>query len=141
LRFSLDMRYAGQSHELTVDYEAGADPIARFHAAHQSRYGYAQAKAGVELVTVRVTAVVAIPPPHLPQSEPGEADPSAAYLGEKAVWFAGQPQPTALYDRDQLRPGHQFSGPAVIFQYDTTAVIPPDWRVMVDAFGNLLVEK
>ena len=139
LRFSLDMRYAGQSHELTVDYEAGADPVARFHAAHQSRYGYAQREAGVEMVTVRVTAVVAIPPPHLPQSEPGEADPSAAYLGEKAVWFAGQPQPTALYDRDHLRPGHQFSGPAVIFQYDTTAVIPPDWRGTVDAFGNLLL--
>jgi N-methylhydantoinase A len=141
LRTSLDMRYAGQSHELTVDYEAGADPIARFHAAHQARYGYAQAEAGVEIVTVRVTAVVAIPPPHLPKAEPGEADPSAAHLGEKAVWFAGQPQRASLYNRDQLRPGHQFSGPAVIFQYDTTAVIPPDWRVTVDALGNLLAEK
>ena len=55
------------------------------------------------------------------------------------VWFGEQPVPTALYERSRLRPGHHFTGPAVVFQYDTTTVIPPGWQALVDQYGNLLL--
>ncbi|MBE2201061.1 MAG: hypothetical protein IAE79_20780, partial [Anaerolinea sp.] len=42
-------------------------------------------------------------------------------------------------DRDKLRPGNQFHGPAIIFQYDTTNVIPPGWETAVDAYNNLVI--
>jgi N-methylhydantoinase A len=47
-----DMRYAGQSYELTVPW--GGD----FHAAHKRVYGYSDPKRPVETVTLRVRAVV-----------------------------------------------------------------------------------
>jgi N-methylhydantoinase A len=62
-------------------------------------------------------------------------------VGEKEVWFNQQPVLTRLYDRAKLRPGHQFPGPAVIFQYDTTIVVPPAWGTAVDGYGNLLLTK
>jgi N-methylhydantoinase A len=147
MQYALDMRYKGQSHELTIpldrppitDYRL---PIAdQFHVAHQSRYGYHQPDAAVEIVTIRLTAVAPVTPPLLPQYPMTEPDASAALVGEKEVWFNQQPVLTRLYDRAKLRPGHQFPGPAVIFQYDTTIVVPPAWGTAVDGYGNLLLTK
>jgi len=78
-------------------------------------------------------------PPQIPQNEPGDGDASQAVLGYKPVWFKQRPQQTTLYDREKLRPGHRFSGPAVVFQYDTTVVIPPGWKTAVDPFHNLVL--
>lgn len=140
LHYALDMRYRGQSHELTisVDLEADVDLVARFHAAHEARYGYDQPQAGVEIVTARVTAVAAVSVPELPTAELGAADAAAAVIGSKPVWFAGQPQPTRLLDRALLRPGMVFAGPAVVVQYDTTIVVPPGWETAVDRHLNLI---
>jgi N-methylhydantoinase A len=139
----LDMRYKGQSHELTVPWTSGqSDVTALFHAAHEQRYGYRLPEGEMmEVVTLRVTAVAPVDPPQIPQDPPGDADASAAIVGHKPVWFKQQPQPTALYDRARLRPGHQFDGPAVVFQYDTTIVIPPGWMTAVDTFHNLVLTK
>ena len=34
-----------------------------------------------------------------------------------------------------------FDGPAVIFQKDSTTVVPPDWRAVVDDAGNLILSR
>ncbi|MBX3056304.1 MAG: hydantoinase/oxoprolinase family protein [Anaerolineae bacterium] len=166
LHYALDMRYKGQSHELTIPFDRhplsvnrntitddglrltdDGSPItdnrlpitALFHAAHQTRYGYHQPDAAVEIVTIRLTAVAPVTPPPLPQYPPAEPDATAALVGEKEVWFNQQPVLTRLYNRARLRPGHQFPGPAIIFQYDTTTVVPPEWGTAVDVYGNLLL--
>ena len=55
-----DLRYAGQSFELTV---ALGDGLAeRFHAAHEERYGYADRARPLELVAVRTAEVRPAPP-------------------------------------------------------------------------------
>ena len=138
LAFSVDMRYAGQSHELTLPYEqeglAGA-----FHALHESHYGYQRLDAAVEIVNVRLTAVAPVALPHLQSEAPGSPDAKVALLGRKQVWFEGQMMATNLYERSLLCAGHRFSGPAVIFQYDTTTVVPPSWEALVDGYGNLVL--
>jgi N-methylhydantoinase A len=50
-----DLRYAGQSFELTVPL--GPDLAERFHAAHEARNGYADRRRGIELVAVRTSEV------------------------------------------------------------------------------------
>ncbi len=50
-----DLRYAGQSHELTVPL--GPDLKATFHRAHDERYGYADRDRPIELVAVRTADV------------------------------------------------------------------------------------
>src|SRR5580693_3077892 len=50
----LDLRYAGQAYELSVP--AAGDFVAAFHRAHESRYGYHDAKRTVEIVNLRVRA-------------------------------------------------------------------------------------
>jgi N-methylhydantoinase A len=93
----------------------------------------------IEIVTLRVTAAAPVDPPEIPQEASGLPGASAAMLGQKQVWFSQEPHDTSLYDRDKLRPGHQFSGPAIVFQYDTTLVIPSGWETAVDSFHNLIL--
>ena len=50
-----DMRYTGQSYEITVPDGAS------FHDAHQKLYGYADTNRSVETVAIRVRAVHAVP--------------------------------------------------------------------------------
>lgn len=146
LRFfpSLDLRYAGQSHELTVPYEIGSGSRAaeRFDAAHERRYGYGRQGAPVEVVNLRLSAVAPGTPLPLERGEVDVSDdPGAAVIGRKGVWFGGEEWETALYDRSRLRAGQQFDGPAIVFQYDSTTVVPPSWTVHVDAYQNLLIER
>jgi N-methylhydantoinase A len=51
-----DLRYRGQSFELTVPLQP--DLAAAFHRAHEERYGYADPSREIELVAVRTAEVV-----------------------------------------------------------------------------------
>jgi N-methylhydantoinase A len=140
--YALDMRYRGQSHELTVPYQPGVGSVAvceSFHAAHESRYGYRRPEAAIEIVTCRLTATATVTLPVVPEQAPGPADAAAAALGEKAVWFGERFTSTQTYDRERLRPGHRITGPALVFQYDTTTLIPPGWSAVVDRWSNLVL--
>ncbi|WP_420642837.1 hydantoinase/oxoprolinase family protein [Candidatus Leptofilum sp.] len=141
LRYRLDVRYKGQSHELTIPWQAGEMAVSGlFHAAHEQRYGYRLPEDELlEVVTLRVTAVAPVDPPAIQQEPLGNPDPSTALIGEKTVWFEERPYTTSLYSREKLRPGHQFNGPAIVFQYDTTIVISPSWETAVDQFHNLVL--
>lgn len=138
---ALDMRYAGQSHELSISIPPGGYQVIAglFHAAHNQRFGYEQPQETVEIVTARLTIVAQTQPPRI-ESEPLRPSRSSrAVIGRKEVWFNQKPVETSQYDRAKLAPGDTFSGPAVIYQYDTTTVIPPTWQVQVDAYRNLVV--
>lgn len=142
--YSLDMRYKGQAHELNIviDLNKLQAPISTlFHEAHHARYGYQQPEEALEIVTIRLTAVAPHTPPPLPQHPTAQHDLQTAVIGKKTVWFQQAPHPTTLYDRTQLGTGHQFPGPAIVTQYDTTIVIPPGWLTAVDSFHNLIVTQ
>lgn len=141
---TVDMRYVGQSHELVVpcpmQVEDVAEVVPAFHQAHQQRYGYHQPQAAVETVTIRLKVTAPITPPswQLPDRHPLA---TATPIGWKEVWFApDRPTLTALYDRGQLTAGTQLFGPALLFQYDTTTLIPPNWAGNIDSHGHLLLQ-
>ena len=140
---ALDMRYLGQSFELTVPYDPQNLP-GRFHSAHEKRFGYQRPASPLEIVNIRLKVTAVTRPLQLfkqtTPAEPGKTHPVAP-IGQKQVWFAGAPRQADLYQRDDLAPGCSISGPAIIFQYDTTTVIPPSWQAAVDPFANLVIRN
>jgi N-methylhydantoinase A len=148
IEVALDLRYRGQSYELTVPLalplcEASvAAAVAAFHTAHAQRYGYAMPDEPVMVVTLRVAGRGPGARPQLPQTAIGGEDATAARMGERKVWFdASGPLLTTLYDRAQLGAGNVLVGPALVLQYDATVLITPAWRGRVDSFGNLWLER
>ena len=143
----LDVRYVGQSFELTVDCPplAGRGVLARsiasdFYAAHLQRFGYADRNLPVEIVNLRLKMELAVAKPQPAPAQPADPDPSAAAIGADEVVFAAGPTTATLYDRERLQTGHRITGPALLLQLDTTIVVPPGWAGVVDAYGNLLLE-
>jgi N-methylhydantoinase A len=145
---SLDMRYVGQSFELTIPYTHGTSAIVDdFHEAHRRRFSYASEGEPVEIVNVRLKAVGQTAKPRFSQQPLGDVNPKGAHVGYKQAYFtdtasshAARPMLAALYERERLSPGNIIVGPAIVFQFDTTTVIPPGWAASVDGWGNLLVE-
>ena len=143
----LDVRYLGQSFELTVDYPQGRSGanLSRaigdsFYRAHLQRFGYADRKEPVEIVNLRLKLDLPVDKPTLEPQTSGGADPSAARVGESEVLYRDGAQSTPLYLRDLMTAGNRIVGPALIIQMDTTTVAPPGWAGTVDPFGNLILE-
>lgn len=141
----LDMRYLGQSHELTINIAPGitSDSIAeKFHRSHQRRFTYHRPDAPIEVVNLRIISMAQIPQPQIDwqvskSPKMNQSNSEAITFNEKRVWFEGLKKLCRLYKREELPEEAQFNGPALIFQYDTTIVIPPRWQAKVDPFGNI----
>ena len=141
---TLDLRYEGQSFELSVDMpdgdldEATLEVVAeRFHEHHERRYGYASPEEPLELVTVRLQARGAVDPPRL---DPPAAGDEAAPVEERTATFNGTDHATPVYRRDDLTAGTTFDGPALVEGVESTTVVHPGQAVRVDELGNLVVE-
>ena len=144
---SADMRYVGQSFELTpaltaedLADETGARLRAAFLGVYERIYGHRDESAPIEVLDVRLSAVGVNPSPRLGEAlaaGPRAAPPPAR---QRTVFIAGREQMAAVYDRAALAPGFSFTGPAIVEQYDTTVFVTPGFGVTVDPCGNLIGE-
>jgi N-methylhydantoinase A len=133
----VDLRYRGQSYELTIPVRNAF--VADFHRTHERRYGYANPDKPVEIVNVRSTFIGRTEKPRfgkLPRTR-GKA-PSEEV---RAVSIGGKKMKTAIFDRNRLIHGHEVKGPAIVGEYSSTTLVPPDFICRVDAHLNLVLER
>jgi N-methylhydantoinase A len=144
-----DLRYVGQSFELTVPLLASlaraeevAGVVATFHREHERAYGYSAPAEPVEWVNVRLTAVGRIAKPGLRDWKAG-GSVQAAQKATRPVYFAESKDfvPCPVFDRALLASGSVIEGPAILEEPDSTTVLHPGYRAMVDGFGNLLLSQ
>jgi N-methylhydantoinase A len=145
---SVDMRYRGQAYELTVSAPAGGVDAAwveavahRFHLQHETTFGHSAPGTPVEIVSLRVTARGLLPRPAMKEAKPAAGPVEAAMAGRRLVWFApeGAEPECRIFDRYRLGAGHEFAGPAIVEEMDSTTVVDPGWKAKVDRFGNLIL--
>ena len=148
LERSVDMRYMGQNHELSVGAPAGAIDAAalaamkeNFHRAHEQLYGYRSPEYAVEFVTFRVKALRAIAKHDLARVPVPTRTGALAPVVYRQVFFGADPGfvDCPIYDRAGLVPDDRIAGPAIVEQMDTTTVIPPGFAARVDAALNLFM--
>jgi N-methylhydantoinase A len=139
LESALDMRYHGQSYELSVPFTDRF--TADFHEGHCQTYGYQRPEADLEIVNLRVRGTGRVTSPQILAQALGTADPSAALLEHRPmVLSANHKVAIPFYHGESLKPGNIISGPAVIVRDDTTILIGDNDEAKVDAFSNLLVK-
>jgi N-methylhydantoinase A len=146
---SADMRYHGQNYELAVPVPDGPITPATvlalesgFAEAHRQRYGFVAEGDPVELVTLRLEAVGTVAKAELKAHPEAGADATKAVSGRRPVWLpeAKDFVETPIYDREALRPGNRFAGPAIVEQMDATTLVPPGMTARVDCWLNLILE-
>ena len=113
-----------------------------FAAAHQRMYGFVAEGEPVQLVTFRVEATGVVNKATLRREPLVGEDASAAIALHRDVWIAEQERGVScpVYERDRLRPGNCFVGPAVVEQMDATTLVLPAMKARVDAYLNLILE-
>jgi N-methylhydantoinase A len=135
---SVDLRYRGQGYELNVP--CGPEMAAQFHDLHQRRYGFANEARALEVVNVRARMVSPAEAFEPEVQALREGDGSHALVGTRPVYFDGNFEETRIYDRELLRPGDTFAGPAIVSEYSSATVLPMGDVLRVDGLGNLVIE-
>ena len=150
LKREADVRYVGQGFELRVPVRKGVladsarrDIRRRFEARHKKLYGHSAPNEAVEIVSFRVRTVV--PTPKMQTGRDDATAPArrsaAKPSSHKQMYFGGDAVSGAVYYRDELSAGERFDGPAVVYQEDSTTVVPPGWRAEVDQHANIIMTR
>jgi N-methylhydantoinase A/oxoprolinase/acetone carboxylase beta subunit len=134
----LDVRYLGQSYEITLPLTVGYR--AEFDRRHGKLYGYANPGRAVEVVAARVRATGITDKPELPFTRPRRRVRAAAHAVSTGR-FDGRDRQVAYFRWPDLAPGAAGRGPCVITGPEATAVIPPGWRFAIDGFGNVVARR
>jgi N-methylhydantoinase A len=141
-----DCRYMRQVYTVPVDVPATGDVmdpmhlVERFESAYENLYQHRHDRQSLVVDGCRLTAYGALPSIELEPAAPGDADPSAAARGSRAV-YSGSWEDTPVYWFDRLAPGMRLDGPALVDSESTTVVVPRGLGAVVDVHGSLQISR
>ena len=131
----LDMRYQGQSFEITVPF--AQDFPDRFHHLHEKIYGARHPARPTEVVNLRLRLTGLRPSAPMLRESPSGRDVRRAIIGQRLILVEGARRSAPVIDRQRLTPGHRFTGPALVVEMSSTTYVPPDFSLSVDPWRNL----
>jgi N-methylhydantoinase A len=137
---SLDLRYAGQWHEIEVRATATPDleRAARdFEDAHERQWGHRRREDAIELTGVRLRALSSIPKPRVKALATAE---TASKGSRQATFFAAGEVSAEVYDRARLGKS-RLLGPLIVEEDQTTTVVPPGVAVEPGEQGDLVLSR
>ena len=141
---ALDMRYARQGFELTVEIpqHPSDEGILRdaFLDTYARQYGHADAGGDIEIVNLRTTVIGVTPKPQVRRLPRDGGDVSAAALDSRPLSVAGQWLTVPIYERERLPVDAKFVGPTIIEESGSTTVVLSGWHGHRDEMGNLVLE-
>ncbi|MDI6844598.1 MAG: hydantoinase/oxoprolinase family protein [Candidatus Saccharicenans sp.] len=141
----LDLRYLGQSHELTVPCRA--DSLAKlkyledFHRQHRRLFSYHHPHRPVEIVNLRLRAIIRSPEIKPPVAESSRHLPPEAKVKKQQLYYGRTRYLAAVFDRSRLLAGNRIPGPALVVDAESTTLIPPGYEARTDSYLNLIIER
>ena len=138
LSYGVDLKYVGQFHEVTIPFSAPRESFAElkkaFDGQHRRLFSYNLPDQPAEALHWRLTAVGRT---ERPSSEKRMTHSSrSAESKRRQVVFGGGKIEAPVFDGARLAPSMTVHGPAIVEEPTTTVVIPPQWRLSVNDFGD-----
>jgi len=142
----VDVRYTGQSYELTIALPDadGLDAAGRLDALigafareHERTYGHASLTDPISVVNLRLTAGIR----GRSQPAPGRMGAAApAAVASRQAWFGRDdgPRTVPVIGRTDLDATPR-SGPLLVDEYDATTLVPPRAAARLDEHGNIVI--
>jgi len=134
------LKYEGTDTALAVELGGVAAMTAEFEAAYRKQFSFLMPGRAliVEAVSVEALAAGEAPPETGAEGKAAEAPRAAETV---RMFSGGAWQPTPLYRREALAPGHALEGPAIIAEANATTVVEPGWGARVTTLGHLVLER
>ncbi|MGC1306388.1 MAG: hydantoinase B/oxoprolinase family protein [Phormidesmis sp.] len=137
-RRRVHLKYDGTDSTLLVDFDRAERMQQQFEAQHRQRYGFvAEGKAlVVEAISIELVAQMQqAEEPKLARQSANSPQP----VSQVQIYTADDWHETPVYQRQDLQPGDQISGPALIVEATGTNVIEPGWGVEVSDRNYLIL--
>ena len=117
--------------------------VPSFDSLHQNVYGQSAPNENAEIVTFRLQSEIAVPRLALPELSRTDGNAARAIKYQRPLYDTERQKfmRVNVWDRTKLLAGDLFEGPAVIEQFDSTAVALADQTVSVEANGTLIIEE
>ena len=140
-----DIMRVGQDYPIEIELpkpwtsqDAIASVEAAFNVVYEGLYGRVDDETPLELVTLRVKAAHSVVAPYVKVPASGSAKQS----GSRPIYSAasGKYLEAAVYQRQELPPGAEIPGPAVVEERESTTIIDLGDRLHVDRIGCLIVD-
>ena len=136
-----DLRYQGQSFELTVPFQESKPAVMReaFEREHERTYGHKAPDDPVELVNLRVEVTLPREGAHRWGTAAAGGE-SVDGPRERPAYFGGASgeRSVPLLARRELATTAR-PGPLIVEEYDTTILVPPLCTVKRDAWDNVVI--
>ncbi len=150
LERSAQMRYVGQSYEVTTPVPVGtlgqadlSEIAYAFNAVHEREYGVASSAFAVAFVTLRVTGTGR---GHRPEADElatamsgSDGGAGGSVTERRVAYFHGRQHEVDVHVVDRLAADQRIPGPAIIEQPDGVIVLPPDSIAIADRYRNVMI--
>ncbi|MCY3764547.1 MAG: hydantoinase/oxoprolinase family protein [Gemmatimonadetes bacterium] len=143
-----DMRYVGQGHEITIPVPGGRlgpgslDEIRDGFDREYTRK-FTRTCDGVEIESVHWRVRMSGPKPDLGDPNTPPTPGGDVVKGVRPVLIDAEsgPEPAPVFDRYRMKPGFRATGPAIVEEAESTAVVPRGWKIAAQSCGNLLLTR
>jgi N-methylhydantoinase A len=141
---TIDVRYTGQEHCVTVGAPALADEKfadevrEAFEELHARQYGHTMSDP-IEITTLRLSAIGIIDKPSLPKAEVRDSDAPLGMASRTVFVTSDKGEAYSLIAREDLRAGDFLEGPAVVTEHTATTVMHAGDRLEVGAYGEMVI--
>ena len=142
------MRYVGQGHEIEVPLPVGqlnenhrAEIQASYEGHYEQLYGRIIPQRDIEILSWGLVVST------VPESDKSELQQAACSRAVPQISFpvylpeVRELRQISVYQRDELKPGASFDGPALLAEAQTTTFVTSEFSARIDAYRNLILER
>jgi N-methylhydantoinase A len=134
---TVDLRYAGQTHSVTVPLNDPATLLRDFHETYHQHFGHSMPGAPVELAQMRLAATGRIGAEFIDRDIPAETRAEST----RVVTINDARHEARIVHRESLGRSDVVAGPAIILEAGSTTLVPPGWSARQEQFGTLILRK
>ena len=135
------LRYDGTDSVIVVGFGSVAEMVERFEAAYKQRYSFLMPDKAlvIEALSVEAIGLAEEASAHVEELPPREGALEPTEMVK--LFSGGKWHETALYRREDMRPGDVVHGPAIIAEKNATNIVEPGWRAEVTPLNHLVLNR
>ncbi|HEX7650959.1 MAG TPA: hydantoinase/oxoprolinase family protein, partial [Noviherbaspirillum sp.] len=135
------LRYDGTDSAIVVGFDTIDNMVAQFESAYKKRYSFLMPDKDLVIEAISVEAI------GVSDEDGNNAEELPLRSGALApaetvqLFSGGKWHDTALYRREDMRPGDIVRGPAIIAEKNATNIVEPGWRAEVTKLNHLVLNR
>ncbi|TFW06779.1 5-oxoprolinase [Oxalobacteraceae bacterium OM1] len=135
------LRYDGTDSTIVVPYGRIEDMVQNFESAYKKRYSFLMPDKTLVIEAVSVEAIGSADEVGAHREELPPREGPLRPVETVRLFSGGEWHDTALYVREDLRPGDRVDGPAIIAEKNATNIVEPGWIAEVTPLNHLVMTR